>query len=1708
MENKINLPLEHLLELNGVVYKIIEFLGHGGSSIVYRAKSPDGFVVIKEVFPTNLIARITRPGFDDKDMTLNIPDDCKASMDTYKTRAGLEFKHARKLRLRSSDGTEDNRIAKYKEPFKCNNTSYTVIENSYRGKMLSTMMWEENSLANFPDFMDVCEQILRILEALNPLHNHEDGAHLHRDISPDNVFVFDDTETGERLTHLIDFNSVYEIDSEEEDQLLSIKEAYSPPELDRRSICYSQKLTKAADLYSVAVIFFELLMGRVPNVDDYGKWAHGVVVVNDLCKYADSLAEVTKKEVNEVLKKGLQIVADNRYKDIGKMYQAITDLLRTHQHAQLKEGFAGNADVLANIAMQSIDLKKAIRGGGEQHNIPFTVDESYKLDTSILSRTEMSDINQAFNDGYKIAVLWGLPDCGKSYIAQTYANTYREQFPIVKSLGLKRVSKGQNLAALVISARAWYFDKGIGDTGTPEEQFNNKLLAFNKVNQGKLIIISGINEIHKEDIESLKELKSNFIICTESNISDPSVKSIPVKTISYDEALKLFKHYNDTEIQEESLKDVFAMLEYHVGLIRFIAKQMQQYSLSANDVKEKFNTSDVTRMRVDTGLDTLTLAEYCKAMFSFSGLSREDISLLTLMSLLPAQNHSVAFFEEYFNRPKLELINDAIPLSKKGYINYDAKGQTIKSPFLVAKAFLESDLFDVDIAKDVLVSIYDILEHEGCKDFSVIQDKLNYGVVAAEKLSSINSFDDADLCLKIASGYKDLCFIDDAQKYAELAIQLREDKKTTLQVMHFKVDIMIFRFDYRSTVDYLESQINQMMWDDFTGKEKGEILYKTGLVYNFLKLSDKSAEYFKRGFYTFKEDECIVGEFVCVAALLRSSAESKVYEQELRLFIEDGKALAETDPFWSFIAYAFTSPIGDILTEARFNIQNVTMDKLMNTIDDMDDAQGGSFINTIEEIFSRLKRKSDAGGTLEQSLCDFFEILEETVERWVEDEEVDKVALVDALVRYISEALNKLREINIPLNTEIEMLRMIAGSFLSDMAVIDKRTLEAKALQLFEQRYNALLPTVSEKLLATQSYAQIIAPQKAVSELEQQIELLENHLPQEHRYPLASLYEELAYRYNDLTAETKEKEYHEKCTKCIINSIDTLKTIPETCETQARLFRYIRDDDSAINVLESNGIASCQLCVTYFDKAKELLSKRKWDNEIIDNISKFYNKLQYFRASVPTCSSSCYASALYEIGKKITSKRIRCTEDDYEILLQRFRENNDISVFINEYDTSDDSEIKNPAFWFEKAAEAEHTDSLYEMGRHCCDVEQDYRTAFIWFEKAAIQGHNKSQFEVCFYLYGGIGVAENIALAYEWFERAKESISDENLKRIKNYFDEFMSPNSPKIQFQIGWCYDKEELVEKNQILAEKWYAKAATQGQKNAQNSLGFLYENGYADIPSNYEKAIEMYRLSAEQGYSWAQTNLGWMHEKGKGVPQNYSIASEFYLKAAEQGHSFAQYNLARLLKLGLGVPIDAEQAVLWYQKSADQGYSWAQYEMGKCFYDGIGIEQNRKAAKDYFDKATEQKHIDAKQWKEKCFYNRYYERETIQGVNINNIYQDLQDWDVFEVSLVGNDKIVLNTGCMYDDMTEMVVDIYNSKDKIVVTDGGHTHDYLNNTFELDEPDVIKNISAITEYFGITYENKIFSIEADDTSKVPEIMLKLFYCIGFLNTMKIFYV
>ena len=111
---------------------------------------------------------------------------------------------------------------------------------------------------------------------------------------------------------------------------------------------------------------------------------------------------------------------------------------------------------------------------------------------------------------------------------------------------------------------------------------------------------------------------------------------------------------------------------------------------------------------------------------------------------------------------------------------------------------------------------------------------------------------------------------------------------------------------------------------------------------------------------------------------------------------------------------------------------------------------------------------------------------------------------------------------------------------------------------------------------------------------------------------------------------------------------------------------------------------------------------------------------------------------------------------------------------------------------------------------------------------------------------------------------------------------------------------------------AEKWYRKAAEQGQAGAQFCLGESYDTGRGVLQDGKE-AAKCYGRAAEQGYDRAKSRHCFSSDTGRGVPKADEIV-EFYRKLAEQGAAFAQYNLGVAYDTGRGVRQDTKRAHMW--------------------------------------------------------------------------------------------------------------------------------------------------------------------------------------------------
>lgn len=100
---------------------------------------------------------------------------------------------------------------------------------------------------------------------------------------------------------------------------------------------------------------------------------------------------------------------------------------------------------------------------------------------------------------------------------------------------------------------------------------------------------------------------------------------------------------------------------------------------------------------------------------------------------------------------------------------------------------------------------------------------------------------------------------------------------------------------------------------------------------------------------------------------------------------------------------------------------------------------------------------------------------------------------------------------------------------------------------------------------------------------------------------------------------------------------------------------------------------------------------------------------------------------------------------------------------------------------------------------------------------------------------------------------------------------------SDSTDFKDGLNY----FLNKDYTNAEKFFRKAADQGDPEAQFCLGDMYNNGYG-VEKDEQEAVALFRKSAEQRFAPSQINLGIMYSQGTGVEQDL-VEAYMWLKIA---------------------------------------------------------------------------------------------------------------------------------------------------------------------------------------------------------------------------------
>jgi len=196
------------------------------------------------------------------------------------------------------------------------------------------------------------------------------------------------------------------------------------------------------------------------------------------------------------------------------------------------------------------------------------------------------------------------------------------------------------------------------------------------------------------------------------------------------------------------------------------------------------------------------------------------------------------------------------------------------------------------------------------------------------------------------------------------------------------------------------------------------------------------------------------------------------------------------------------------------------------------------------------------------------------------------------------------------------------------------------------------------------------------------------------------------------------------------------------------------------------------------------------------------------------------------------------------------------------------------------------------------------------------------------------------------YKKALHYYKDGSYKKAATLFKELAKQGYAPAEEKLGHMYLKGWGVPQDTDKAMYWFKKAAKQGNAEAEAALGNIYlRTAYLNTllshtfslrprkgigTEDYQKALYWFKKAAKQGNAEAENYIGIMYDKGLGVPQDYSKADYWYKKAAKQGYVIAEYNIGYMYEHGAGVPQNYSKAKYWLKKAAKKGSKSAKREL----------------------------------------------------------------------------------------------------------------------------------------------------------------------------------
>ncbi|HTB99245.1 MAG TPA: tetratricopeptide repeat protein, partial [Ferruginibacter sp.] len=288
---------------------------------------------------------------------------------------------------------------------------------------------------------------------------------------------------------------------------------------------------------------------------------------------------------------------------------------------------------------------------------------------------DLKHLHQLINQQKNVVVVSGMGGIGKTTFAQTFIGEYYDDYNHIVWIS----QNSDNLISDFVTENGLVENLRIKKSDIePEKLFNEIIRRLKAINdKPNLLIIDNAEQSLKTHLDILPNRPNwHLLVTSREEISGIGFYSKLLGFLSETNAVELFrKHYTLQKLNEQDIKELIVIVDYHTLTIEILAKTAQELRYDISELRKAIENDiesnlDVAHNRNPGEVERIT--SYLSTIFNLSRLNKDEIWLMKQFACLPNEFHTYDLLKDLLvNEENLDVkvfAKTLVMLSRKGWL--------------------------------------------------------------------------------------------------------------------------------------------------------------------------------------------------------------------------------------------------------------------------------------------------------------------------------------------------------------------------------------------------------------------------------------------------------------------------------------------------------------------------------------------------------------------------------------------------------------------------------------------------------------------------------------------------------------------------------------------------------------------------------------------------------------------------------------------------------------------------------------------------------------------------------------------------------------------------------------------------------------------------------------------------------------------------------